>query len=90
MGGEGERAYKVAGGNLGGDGDVHCIYCGEVFLNFYICKSSSNCTIKIWRVVHQLYLRRTVKKKDSIQSKVFDDIPHIELSHGFSHDSYAL
>lgn len=39
MGGAGERAYKVAGGNLRGDGDVHCIYCGEVFLNFYICKT---------------------------------------------------
>ena len=41
----GGRDDDGARGNLGDDGFVHCLDCGDAFIGAYICQNLSNCTL---------------------------------------------
>lgn len=45
-GGAGDRNYRGAWGNFGGDRYVYYLECGDSFMNMCVCVS--NCTLQIY------------------------------------------
>ena len=62
QGGIGEGYHGIQGSFGRDDGYVHCLRCGDSFMDLYICQNFSICRLCICAVfVCQLYLNDAVK-----------------------------
>lgn len=58
---EGINCYR-AQENLGDDGNVTYLDCGDGYTTTHICQNSSNCTLKVGKFyVYNLYLKASLK-----------------------------